>query len=28
MTDKDREQVRRLHAAGQSRNQIARAIDR
>ncbi|WP_258017998.1 helix-turn-helix domain-containing protein [Streptomyces noursei] len=28
MTDKDREEVRRLHAAGQSRNQIARAIGR
>ncbi|MGD3112541.1 helix-turn-helix domain-containing protein [Streptomyces sp. YGL11-2] len=28
MTDKDRNEVRRLHAAGQSRNQIARAIGR
>ncbi|MEK2478997.1 helix-turn-helix domain-containing protein [Streptomyces noursei] len=28
ITDKDRNEVRRLHAAGQSRNQIARAIGR
>lgn len=28
ITDEDRDQVRRLHAAGQSRNQIARAIGR
>ncbi|MFC8095357.1 hypothetical protein [Streptomyces sp. NPDC057301] len=28
ITDRDREQVRRLHAEGQSRNQIARSIGR
>ncbi|MFE7312056.1 helix-turn-helix domain-containing protein [Streptomyces sp. NPDC057555] len=28
MTDPDREQMRRLHAAGQSRNQIAREVGR